>query len=90
VNIQITASASTVPTKTYKTNQNLSEIRANQAKNILIKEFRTITNANEDKIAPKIKYTIDAKVTGPSYQNDANSSKVVYEKYQYVFLKITN
>ena len=46
-----------------------------------------LSSLNQKGISVKnIKISIDSKVTGPTYQADATSNKVVYEKYQYIFM----
>lgn len=79
---EIYSSASHVPTKTYKTNENLTQLRANNAMKTLITEF----SKDEDMFA-RINITIkDASVNGPDYDNDANNIGK-YAPFQYVKIK---
>ncbi len=79
---EIYSSASTVPTKTYETNENLSQLRANNAMKALIKEF-----GDDDKTFSRIKIEIkEAGVNGPVYENDAKDIGK-YAPFQYVQIK---
>ncbi|PPR19385.1 MAG: hypothetical protein CFH43_00211 [Proteobacteria bacterium] len=79
---QIEASASKVPTIKYSTNSNLASIRGNSAK-IAIRAALTKKGIDPNQLT----ISISAAVNGPKYHNDAGSNKVVYEKYQYVFVR---
>ena len=81
ISIQIEASASTVPTKKYNTNKNLAQIRGQEAKKLILSSLsqKGISTNN-------VAISIDSKVNGPTYQDDATSNKIVYEKYQYIFM----
>ncbi len=82
--IEIESSASTVPTKTYKTNENLANARAKTAHDKILnallkkgfKEAQIVFNE------PK------AIVQGPEYKKDAKRNKPTYEQYQYIKIKI--
>lgn len=82
VQLQIEASASKVPTIKYSTNSNLASIRGNSAK-IAIRTALTKKGIDPNQLT----ISISAAVNGPKYNNDAGSNKVVYEKYQYVFVR---
>lgn len=78
--ITIESSASKVPTKTYGTNDNLAQKRANDARD------RILEGLTKYKIdATKVKILeIDTKVQGPEYNNDAYTNRKQYEPFQYV------
>lgn len=80
VTIYITSSASHVPTKAYKDNQDLAVHRMTNGKATvlaLLKEF----GVDISKINIVLK---EASVNGPAYKNDAQENKIEYEKYQYI------
>ncbi len=81
--IYIESSASTVPTRTFKTNENLANSRAENAKDKMIKALvkKGIKESSIVFAAPV------AKVQGPEYHKDAQKNRGVYEQFQYV--KIT-
>jgi len=82
ITINIYSSASYVPTKTYGTNEKLTQIRAENMKYDLIAYFEK----NEDfkgKVNVVIVTTI---VQGPEYEKDSRN-KEKYFPYQYVGLK---
>jgi len=80
---EIYASASTVPTKTYETNENLAQLRANNMMKTLLKEFDA-----DSKLLSRINVVIkEAAVKGPSYDNDARDTEK-YAPYQYVEIKV--
>ena len=82
--IEIESSASTVPTKTYKTNENLANARANVAQNkvmnALLKNGFNKMQVNFEE--PK------AMVQGPEYKKDAKKNKSTYEQFQYIKIKV--
>ena len=77
VTLRITSSASNVPTKTYGTNEKLTQIRAENMKYDLVEYF-------EKKFPGKVNVVIEENVVaGPEYEDDAiNRSK--YSPYQFV------
>src|SRR5690606_39824740 len=78
--ISIEGSASRVPTQTWKTNENLANKRAEDAKE---KILTAIKNKGLD--ASKIKIAdVNAIVQGPTYNNDAVGGKSRYEPFQYI------
>jgi hypothetical protein len=79
--IDILGSASTVPTKTHKSNQHLAKKRADKGKRKISKALK---KAKVD--LSKIDFSVISKVQGPSYARDASDTKK-YGPYQYV--KIT-
>ena len=77
--ISIAASSSSVPTKSFTSNEALSEMRAKEIKD---KVRASMGLRNLD--AAKITYNISAKVLGPVYKNDAMQNRKEYEKWQFV------
>lgn len=78
--IQIESSASTVPTRTFKSNENLAEARAKTAQD---KALKALTNKGikESQIVFAKSRSL---VQGPEYQKDAITNKATYEQYQYI------
>ncbi|MES2836399.1 MAG: hypothetical protein V4667_02660 [Bacteroidota bacterium] len=82
--IDVESSSSKVPTKTFGSNENLSQARAKSAKQIIELELK--------------KYNIDAKniafskakplVQGPDYNKDFIENRKEYEKYQYIKIAV--
>lgn len=83
VTIEIEASASKVPTKTFKSNDALAKNRGEEAKEAIINALKA-KGVNMDKVVFK---KIKSLVQGPSYKGDFEN-KDVYEKYQYVIITI--
>lgn len=82
ITINIYSSASHVPTKTYKTNENLTKIRAENMKYDLIAHFE-----EDEKYKGKVNVVIvNHIVQGPPYEEDSRN-KEKYFPYQYVGLK---
>ncbi len=82
VTINIYSSASHVPTRTYKTNENLAKLRAENMKYDLISYFE-----NKDEFKGRVNVVIvSSEVQGPEYEKDAQN-KDKYKPYQYVGLK---
>lgn len=81
--IEIEASSSKVPTRTYRTNENLSVKRADEAKNVVLKKLteKGIDKANITFKKPK------TLVQGPKYKGDYENTGI-YEKYQYVTITL--
>ena len=82
ITINIYSSASHVPTKTYKTNENLTKIRAENMKYDLIAHFEQ----NEDYNGKVNVVIVTHVVQGPEYVNDSRN-KEKYFPYQYVGMK---
>jgi hypothetical protein len=80
---EVYSSASTVPTKTYNTNENLAQLRANNAMLAVMKAFE-----KDSKLLSRIQVVVkDASVNGPAYSDDAkNVGK--YDPYQFVEIKV--
>ena len=77
--IMIVASSSTVPTKSFMSNDELSKARADEIKD------RVHASMSLKNLDPgKIKYVISTKVQGPEYKNDAMQNRKEYEKWQFV------
>ncbi len=81
ITIQIYASASTVPTTSFKNNDLLAQKRAENIKNSLLNYFAG--NPNRGKIIIEI---TEAIVQGPEYSGDFDNEEK-YGPYQYVALK---
>jgi len=80
--INIYSSASHVPTKTYKTNEKLTQIRAENMKYDLISFFE-----RDAKFKGKVNVVVVTTVVqGPEYEEDSRN-KEKYFPYQYVGLK---
>lgn len=82
ITINIYSSASHVPTATYKTNENLTRIRAENMKYDLIAHFE-----KDAKFKGKVNVVVvTTLVQGPEYEQDSKN-KEKYFPYQYVGLK---
>ncbi len=81
--VEIEASASRVPTKTFKSNEELAKNRGEEAKSMLLKAF-TDKGLNTDNITFK---KVKSLVQGPKYKGDPEN-KDAYEKYQYVKISV--
>ena len=82
ITINIYSSAFKVPTKTFGTNQKLTEIRAENMKYDLISHFE-----NKAKFKGKVNISIVTSIIqGPEYEEDA-ANQEKYKPYQYVGLK---
>lgn len=85
VNIEMESSASTVPTRTYKTNENLAKMRAEAAREkVLSSLLKRGIKQSQIIFAEPI-----AKVHGPDYKKDAKKNRSVYEKYQYIKINLS-
>ncbi|PCJ25044.1 MAG: hypothetical protein COA97_08705 [Flavobacteriales bacterium] len=83
VTIEIESSASHVPTKTYGSNVNLASKRAKDAKEKIISSLVSKGVKKENIIITNL----NSSVGGPKYNSDFNNTSV-YEKYQYVIIKV--
>lgn len=82
ITINVYSSASYVPTKTYKTNENLTKIRAENMKYDLVAYFEQF-----EEFKGRVNVVIvSALVQGPPYEQDS-ANKEKYFPYQYVGLK---
>lgn len=81
--IEIEASASKVPTKTFGSNEELAKYRGEEAKKLLLKLFTDKGITSESVTFKKIK----SLVQGPKYKGDPEN-KETYEKYQYVKINL--
>jgi hypothetical protein len=82
ITINIYSSASHVPTKTYESNEKLTQIRAENMKYDLVAHFE-----GKDQFKGKVNVVIvSAIVDGPEYVKDAVDTKK-YKPYQFVGLK---
>jgi hypothetical protein len=81
--IDVYASSSKVPRSNKKSNEQLSEQRADDAMIVIKKELQRM--GYEEGLHYKFR-KIDSGVNGKEYENDAKENKDVYERYQYVEL----
>ncbi|MEO6902812.1 MAG: hypothetical protein ABI315_06645 [Bacteroidia bacterium] len=83
--ITIESSASTVPTRKFKSNEQLAQMRADDAQKQLIKTLR-----KKGIIESQLIFNTPFKslVQGPEYSKDAISKKTEYEENQYIKIKI--
>ena len=82
ITIKVYSSASHVPTKTYETNEKLTQIRAENMKYDLQTYFESIPEF-KDRVNVVI---VSAIVNGPEYVKDGRNTKK-YRPYQFVGLK---
>lgn len=82
--VAIEASASKVPTRTFRTNTRLAKKRATVSRNAIEEYF----NAKNIDISNLIVFKEESKVQGPSYKRDFKENRAEYEKYQFVKIKV--
>ncbi len=82
--IEIEASASTVPTRKFKTNERLSAERANTAEHKII---NALVKRGVKKSQINFEKPFKSSVQGPEYNKDAKTNKSTYEQYQYIKIK---
>lgn len=85
INLTIESSASHVPTRTFKTNDNLAMHRADEAKAKILASLKS-KGVEESKVIFKKTKNI---VHGPEYKHDFEVNKATYEKYQYVKVRFS-
>lgn len=83
VDIEIVGSASTVPTRTYGSNEKLAQIRANKAKERILAKAKYL-QIDEERINFK---SVEHKVSGPRYKGDFKEGEENYKQYQYIDIK---
>ncbi|HEY4800662.1 MAG TPA: hypothetical protein VII99_16400, partial [Bacteroidia bacterium] len=77
--INILASSSKVPTKTFESNELLAKLRAEEVKD------RVHASAGWKNLdLSKITFNVDSKVQGRNYQDDAVQKRSEYERWQYI------
>lgn len=81
--VEIESSASTVPTRTFSSNENLANLRAKNAKEKVLKALQK-KGIKESQIIFNTPKTL---VQGPEYQKDAIENMATYEQYQYIKIK---
>lgn len=81
--ITIVGSASKVPTKSFKGNQNLADQRAELTK-LKILETAADYGIDTDNLVFK---SVEGKVQGPEYTGDFKTGENKYEKFQYIEVK---
>lgn len=82
--LTIDASASKVPTRTFKTNTKLAKKRATVARKAIEKYFK---DKNID-ISNKLEFNETSKVQGPNYKGDFDKNRSTYEQFQFVKIKV--
>lgn len=80
INLTITSSASTVPTKTFNSNKKLAAVRNDKMKEQLTQRLSQRSVPMDKIIISKIKITVG----GPAYKKDFLKNEAIYKKYQYV------
>jgi Tol biopolymer transport system component len=84
VSILVYSSASKVPTRSYKNNQDLADKRQISGKETLMK----VLKSEGIDISKIIFIDKEALVQGPNYNNDAQEKQAVYQRYQYIKFEI--
>jgi hypothetical protein len=80
LNINLVSSASTVPTRAFKSNKELSIARADKAKEQLMQALKA-KGVDESKVTfVKVKSLVD----GPGYNSDYIMNRATYEKFQFI------
>lgn len=82
IEIKINASASYVPTRTYRNNTNLAQVRAEKVKAYLSTELRSYLSENRVNIIIE-----SAKVQGPKYDRSQLRNLEKYAPYQFVSIE---
>lgn len=82
--VEIEASASKVPTRTFRTNTRLAKKRAAVPRK-KIEEYFTSKNIDISKV---ITFKEVSAVQGPNYKNDFKKNRLEYEKFQFVKINI--
>jgi tetratricopeptide (TPR) repeat protein len=80
VTVDIEGSASRVPTRTWKTNDILSNNRAQDAKELLME---ALDERGIDRSKVRVN-SIKGLIQGPRYKGDFETNREVYEQYQYI------
>lgn len=83
VNVTIEASASHVPTKTYGTNDKLSNTRMEEARKVLLDAVRAAGKDPKNLLLGSVNHLVQ----GPKYRGDYKNTEK-YGKFQYVKLKV--
>ncbi|MEO6883722.1 MAG: hypothetical protein ABI199_06835 [Bacteroidia bacterium] len=81
--IVIESSASKVPTRKYKSNKKLAELRANHAKEQIVTALKAKGLGKS-----QLKFHKKALVGGPKYNADYELRKAIYEQFQFVKIKL--
>jgi hypothetical protein len=81
--IDIESSASTVPTRTFRSNENLANLRARNAREKVTTELKN-RGFKESQIIFSSPKTL---VQGPEYKKDFLENTATYEQYQYIKVK---
>ncbi|MCT4581462.1 MAG: tetratricopeptide repeat protein [Flavobacteriales bacterium] len=83
--IEIEASASKVPTRTFRTNTRLAKRRAEVPR----KKIEAYFKSKNIDISEAIVFNENCKVQGPSYKNDFEKNRLMYEQFQFVKIRVT-
>lgn len=78
--ITVEGSASRVPTRTYGANQKLADLRAQNAKERIIR-YATKLGVDREQLEFE---SVEGKVQGPPYRGDFKDGKDKYKEFQYV------
>ncbi len=84
VTVNIEASASKVPTRTFVTNKRLAKKRAEVPKDKIVAYFKS----KGIDVSDKINFVINSAVQGPNYKNDFDTNRALYEEFQYVKVNV--
>jgi len=84
VKVRIESSASTVPTKSYSSNEELTIARAASARNEILRIVRE-AGAREDRLHFQ---PDDCQVQGPEFQQDYQKNSGKYTPFQYVRIRV--
>ncbi|MBL7889097.1 MAG: PD40 domain-containing protein [Bacteroidia bacterium] len=80
INVSLMSSASTVPTRAFSSNKELSVARADKAKEQLLEALKA-----KGVDASKINFVkVKSVVDGPAYNSDYILNRATYEKYQFI------
>jgi Tol biopolymer transport system component len=85
VNVHLEACASKVPTSKYPNNEALSLVRAEAAKTKIME----LITKNKLNPANVVFDKADGLVGGPEYNKDWNENRKTYEKFQYIYIKVS-
>ncbi len=78
--ISITGSASTVPTRTYGSNEKLAKLRTDNA----VQRIKKYAAEMDIDVSKLVFESLNSEVGGPAYRGDFRSGKENYKQYQYV------
>jgi hypothetical protein len=82
--VEIESSASTVPTRKFRTNERLAAERSNTAER---KVINALVKRGVKKSQINFAKPFSSLVQGPEYNKDARTNRTTYEQYQYIKIK---